>query len=44
MVDSPHGQPDFITERAFEHYGEIQSEEAIRYASEILAFVSAQVA
>jgi HEPN domain-containing protein len=28
----------------FEHYGEIQSEQAIRYASEILAFARAQVA
>jgi HEPN domain-containing protein len=28
----------------FEHYGSIQSEEAIRYAREILEFVSAQMA
>ena len=33
----PEGAP-------FEHYGAIQSEEAIRYASEILAFVRARLA
>jgi HEPN domain-containing protein len=33
----PEGAP-------FEHYGRIQSEEAIRYADEILAFVRAEMA
>ena len=33
----PEGPP-------FEHYGRLQSDEAIRYASEILEFVRAQVA
>ena len=33
----PEGSP-------FEHYGPIQSEEAIRYAVEILAFVRSQMA
>ncbi|MBU4352851.1 MAG: HEPN domain-containing protein [Nanoarchaeota archaeon] len=33
----PEGAP-------FEHYGPLQSEEAIRYAGEILAFVRAQMA
>jgi HEPN domain-containing protein len=33
----PEGSP-------FEHYGPIQSEEAIRYADEILAFVRSQMA
>jgi len=33
----PEGPP-------FEHYGEIQSGEALRYAGEILAFVCAQMA
>lgn len=33
----PQGAP-------FEHYGPLQSEEAIRYAGEILEFVRAQVA
>jgi len=33
----PEGAP-------FEHYGALQSEEAIRYASEILEFTGAQMA
>ena len=33
----PEGAP-------FEHYGPLQSEEAIRYASEIVGFVSAEMA
>lgn len=33
----PEGAP-------FEHYGSIQSEEAIRYAGEILEFANAQIA
>ena len=33
----PEGAP-------FEHYGPLQSEDAIRYASEIIGFVSAQMA
>jgi HEPN domain-containing protein len=33
----PEGPP-------FEHYGRLQSTEAIRYASEIIAFVRAQMA
>ena len=37
----PDGHPEGPP---FEHYGEIQSGEAIRYASEILEFVRAQVA
>jgi HEPN domain-containing protein len=37
----PNGHPEGPP---FEHYGEIQSAEAIRYASEILDFVRAQVA
>jgi HEPN domain-containing protein len=37
----PNGHPEGPP---FEHYGEIQSGEAIRYASEILAFVRAQMA
>jgi HEPN domain-containing protein len=37
----PNGHPEGSP---FEHYGEIQSGEAIRYASEILAFVRAQMA
>jgi HEPN domain-containing protein len=37
----PNGHPEGPP---FEHYGEIQSREAIRYASEILAYVRAQVA
>lgn len=37
----PDGHPEGPP---FEHYGEIQSGEAIRYASEIVAFVSAQMA
>ncbi len=37
--------PNGYTEGApFEHYGPLQSEEAIRYAREILAFVRAQMA
>jgi HEPN domain-containing protein len=37
----PDGHPEGPP---FEHYGEIQSGEAIRYAGEILAFVRAQMA
>ncbi|HYX23973.1 MAG TPA: HEPN domain-containing protein [Thermoanaerobaculia bacterium] len=37
----PNGHPEGPP---FEHYGEIQSGDAIRHASEILAFVRAQVA
>ncbi|HSU81907.1 MAG TPA: HEPN domain-containing protein [Thermoanaerobaculia bacterium] len=37
----PNGHPEGPP---FEHYGEIQSGEAIRYAGEILAFVRAQMA
>jgi HEPN domain-containing protein len=37
----PNGHPEGPP---FEHYGEIQSREAIRYAGEILAFVRAQMA
>lgn len=37
----PDGHPEGPP---FEHYGEIQSGEAIRYASEILEFVRAQMA
>jgi len=37
----PNGHPEGPP---FEHYGEIQSGEAIRYASEILAYVRIQVA
>ena len=37
----PNGHPEGPP---FEHYGEIQSGEAIRYASEILAYVRVQVA
>jgi HEPN domain-containing protein len=37
----PNGHPEGPP---FEHYGEIQSREAIRYAGEILDFVRAQVA
>ncbi|MES1240455.1 MAG: HEPN domain-containing protein [Acidobacteriota bacterium] len=37
----PDGHPEGPP---FEHYGEIQSGEAIRYASEILEFVRTQVA
>jgi HEPN domain-containing protein len=37
----PNGHPEGPP---FEHYGEIQSGEAIRYASEILAYVRAQMA
>lgn len=37
----PDGHPEGPP---FEHYGEIQSQDAIEYASEILAFVRAQVA
>jgi HEPN domain-containing protein len=35
--EHPEGAP-------FEHYGLLQSEEAIRYASEIIEFVRAQMA
>ena len=37
----PNGHPEGPP---FEHYGAIQSGEALRYAGEILAFVRAQVA
>jgi HEPN domain-containing protein len=37
----PNGHPDGAP---FEHYGNIQSAEAIRYAGEILEFVRAQMA
>jgi HEPN domain-containing protein len=37
----PNGHPEGPP---FEHYGEIQSGEALRYAGEILAFVRAQMA
>ncbi|HEV3073064.1 MAG TPA: HEPN domain-containing protein [Thermoanaerobaculia bacterium] len=37
----PNGHPEGAP---FEHYGEIQSGEALRYAGEILAFVRSQVA
>jgi HEPN domain-containing protein len=37
----PNGHPEGPP---FEHYGEIQSGDAIQYASEILAFVRAQMA
>ena len=37
----PNGHPEGPP---FEHYGEIQSQEAIRYASEILDYVRAQMA
>ena len=37
----PNGHPEGAP---FEHYGRIQSEEAIRYAGEIVEFVSAQMA
>ena len=37
----PNGHPEGPP---FEHYGEIQSGEALRYAGEILAFVPAQMA
>jgi len=37
----PNGHPQGAP---FEHYGPLQSEEAIRYAGEILAFVRAQMA
>jgi len=37
----PNGHPQGAP---FEHYGTLQSEEAIRYAGEILAFVRAQMA
>jgi HEPN domain-containing protein len=37
----PNGHPEGPP---FEHYGEIQSGEAILYASEILAYVRAQMA
>jgi HEPN domain-containing protein len=37
----PSGHPEGAP---FEHYGSIQSEEAIKYASEILEFVSIQMA
>ena len=37
----PNGHP---AGAPFEHYGRIQSEEAIRYAGEIVEFVSAQMA
>jgi HEPN domain-containing protein len=37
----PNGHPEGAP---FEHYGPIQSEEAIRYAGEIIAFVRVQMA
>lgn len=37
----PNGHP---AGAPFEHYGTIQSEEAVRYAGEIIAFVRAQMA
>ncbi len=37
----PNGHPDGAP---FEHYGSLQSEDAIRYASEILEFVSSKMA
>jgi HEPN domain-containing protein len=37
----PNGHPEGAP---FEHYGPLQSEEAIRYAGEILAFVRARMA
>lgn len=37
----PNGHPEGPP---FEHYGQIQSGEAIRYAGEILAFIRAQMA
>lgn len=37
----PNGHPEGA---AFEHYGPLQSEEAIRYAGEIVAFARAQMA
>lgn len=37
----PNGHPEGAP---FEHYGPLQSEEAIRYASEIIEFVRAQMA
>ena len=37
----PNGHPEGAP---FEHYGPLQSEEAIRYASEIVEFVRAQMA
>ncbi|MGH7313884.1 MAG: HEPN domain-containing protein [Candidatus Rokuibacteriota bacterium] len=41
----PSRYPNSHAEGApFEHYGPLQSEEAIRYASEIIAFVRARVA
>jgi HEPN domain-containing protein len=48
VVDSfyiPPRYPNAFPEGApFEHYGPLQSEEAIRYASEIVEFVRAQMA
>jgi hypothetical protein len=41
----PNRAPDNHPEgTAFEHDGPLQSEEAIRYASEIMAFVRSQMA
>ena len=37
----PNGHPEGAP---FQHYGRLQSEEAIRYAGEIVAFVRAQMA
>lgn len=37
----PNGHPEGAP---FEHYGRLQSEEAIKYASSIIEFVRAQVA
>jgi HEPN domain-containing protein len=37
----PNGHPEGPP---FEHYGDLQSQEAVQYASEIIAFVRAQMA
>ncbi len=37
----PNGHPESAP---FEHYGSLQSEEAVRYASAIVEFVRAQMA
>ena len=39
-----HGVSSFASEPPFEHYGEIQSEEALRYAGEILELVRSEMA
>ena len=38
---SPNGHPEGAP---FEHYGRLQSSEAVRYASEVIEFVRAQMA